>query len=87
MLRRLQKKQSKFDVIRWHKEENDRKKLLINIKTYKEEDVRRQQMRMEMTLCGGKSFNDSLWGTSSANSNYGGGGNNGGGGGTYRTST
>lgn len=56
MLRRLQKKQSNFDVIRWHKEENDRKKLLINIKTYREEDVRKQQMMMEMTLNGGKSI-------------------------------
>ena len=57
-----------------HKEENDRRKLLINIKTYREEDVRKQQMRMENTLFGGKSYNDSLWGGSSVNSNYGGGG-------------
>jgi len=78
MLRRLQKKHSNYDVIRWHKEENDRKKLLVNIKTYREEDVRKQQMRMDMTLAGGKSINDSLWGGSSANSNYGGGG-------SYRT--
>ena len=73
MLKRLQKKTSNFDVIKWHKEENDRRKLLLNIKTYREEDVRKQQQQMQNTLFGGgKSFNDSLWGGSSVNSNYGG---------------
>lgn len=73
MLKRLQKKSSNFDVIRWHKDENERRRLLINIKTYREEDERKQQQLMQNTLIGGKSINDSLWGGSSVNSNYGGG--------------
>jgi predicted transcriptional regulator len=41
MLKRLQQKQSTFDVVKWHKEENNRKKILSNIKDYREQDVRR----------------------------------------------
>jgi hypothetical protein len=52
LLKRLQKKSSNFDVIKWHREENDRKKLLNNIKSYREDDVRKQHMRMELTLQG-----------------------------------
>jgi hypothetical protein len=72
MLKRLQKKSSNFDVIKWHKEEIDRKKLLNNIKSYREEDVRKQHLRMEQTLCGFGGNHDSLWGGSSVSSNYGG---------------
>jgi hypothetical protein len=61
-------------VIKWHREEHDRKKLLHNIKTYREKDVRKQHMMMEQTLCGGKSNMDSLWGGSSLQSNNGGNG-------------
>ncbi len=40
-LKRLQDKQSSFNVIRWHKEEQQRKKLLNNIKDYKRDFVRK----------------------------------------------
>lgn len=39
MLKRLQQKNSTFDVVKWHKEENDRKKILHNIKDYRQLDV------------------------------------------------
>lgn len=47
MLKRLQQKQSNYNVIDWHKKENERKKLMQNIKNYREIDEKIHTERME----------------------------------------
>lgn len=72
MLKRLQSKSSTFDVVKWHKQESDRKKILSNIKDYRWEEVRMHQSNMQKTLSGGKFMPDnSFLGNSFSNSQRG----------------
>jgi len=81
-LRRLQSKHSNFDVLKWHKDEIERKKLLKNLQEFKSNEIKVHHERMANTLYRAqngsnysgrgntKSFIDiSLFGNSNASAN------------------
>lgn len=62
MLKRLQKKTSHFDALKWDKEEAERKEFLLNLNKYKQDDVKKHQNKMLKTLSTGIfNQNESSW--------------------------